>query len=92
MPKIKYHNQVIEYTLSRKARRNVNFRIRTNGELLVSAPRRVSQTDIEKMIYQRGEWIIENQEKTRNKKQNQISEDIQNGNVIFLNGRKYYMD
>lgn len=91
MPSFVYKDNIIEYSLSRKAKRNVNFRITNNGDICISAPRYVSKAELEKMIYERAPWIIENQNKIRNKKHNLMEDNIINGNYIFLNGQKYYI-
>ena len=91
MPYFIYQNHIIEYTLSRNAKRNVNFRIKQNGEIYISAPKRVSKAELDKMIFERAEWIIENQSKIKNKRQNLMSSTIQNGSQIYLNGHKYYI-
>lgn len=91
MPNFIYQNHIIEYTLTRNAKRNVNFRVKTNGEICISAPKYVSKAELDKMISERAEWMIKNQEKVKNKKQNSIKENIQNGSQIFLNGQKYYI-
>lgn len=88
MPIFVYKNDIIEYTLSRNAKKNVNFRIKQNGEVCISAPRRVSKIELEKMIYDKAEWIISNQEKVKKKKQNMIK-DIKTGTQIFINGKSY---
>lgn len=91
MPSIKYKNTIIEYTLSRKSKRNINFRIKNNGEICISAPRYVTKQELEKAILERAEWLIKNQTIIRNKKQNLLNKDIENGSQIYLNGQKYFI-
>lgn len=86
-----YHNKVFEYTLTRNSKRNVNFRIKPNGDICISIPKNVTKTELEKMILERAEWLIENQRKAKNKKQNMVNTDIKNGSKIYLNGQKYYI-
>ena len=69
MPQFIYKNNIIEYTLSRNAKKNVNFRIKSTGEVCISAPRRVTKLELEKMIYEKAEWILSNKEKMSTKKQ-----------------------
>lgn len=88
MPIFIYKNNIIEYTLSRNAKKNVNFRIKQNGEVFISAPRRVSRLELEKMIYDKAEWIISNKEKVNSKKQNTFK-DIKTGTQIFIDGKNY---
>ena len=89
MPIFIYKNNIIEYTLSRNAKKNVNFRIKPTGEVYISAPRRVSKIELEKMIYDKAEWIIKNKEKVIKKRQNSVDKEIKTGSQIFINGKNY---
>lgn len=89
MPTFSYNGQIIEYTLNRKAKRNVNFRIKENGEICISAPRYVSKQELEKMISQRADWLIEAQNKVISKTHNKIEKTIKNGSTTFVNGKQY---
>lgn len=89
MPQFIYKNNIIEYTLSRNAKKNVNFRIKSTGEVCISAPRRVTKLELEKIIYEKADWILSNKEKMSTKKQNTIDKDIKNGSQIFINGKNY---
>jgi len=91
MPNFIYENNIIEYTLTRNAKRNVNFRIKTTGEVCISAPRYVSKAELEKMIQERAKWIVQNRNKIINQKKNAMETNIKNGSQIFLNGQKYYI-
>lgn len=91
MPSFKYEGNIIEYTLTRNAKKNVNFRIKNDGEICISAPRYVRKAELDSMILERAEWLIKNQVKIQNKKQNLIKKDIQNAAQIYLNGQKYYI-
>ena len=84
-----YKDQTIEYTLSRKAKKNVNFRINSNGEVCISAPRYVSKAELEKMILDKAEWIVKTKNQIIHQKKNPINNKIQNGNKIYLNGVPY---
>ena len=89
MPTFIYQNNEIEYTLTRNAKKNVNFRIKSNGEIAISAPKYVTKAELNKMIAKRAEWMVQNQAKAKKKKQNSIPQFLQSGNAIFLNGAKY---
>ena len=41
------------------------------------------------MIFEKADWILENQRKVQNKKQNTIEKDLKTGNLIYLNGIQY---
>ena len=89
MPKFIYENNIIEYSLSRNAKKNVNFRIKPNGEVHISAPRRVTKIELEKMLFEKAEWIIENRSKVLERTSNTTDKKIKNGSFIYLNGNKY---
>ena len=44
-------NNEIEYNVTHKSKRNVNIRVEPDLTIKVSAPRWVSKSDIEKIIY-----------------------------------------
>lgn len=47
----------IEYTLTRKTVKNLNLRVRTDGSVAVSAPKRMSVRQIDRFVLSRKEWI-----------------------------------
>ena len=89
MPTFSYNGQIIEYRLNRRAKRNVNFRIKENGEIYISAPRYVSKQELEKMISKKADWLIEAQNKVISKTHNKIEKTIKNGSITFFNGKQY---
>ena len=89
MPNFVYKNTMIEYTLSRNAKRNVNFRIKSDGTVYVSAPRKVTNKELTQMLNDKAEWIIENRNNIIKKKHNTIDKDIKTGNHVILNGKRY---
>ena len=91
MPYFKYNEKIIEYTLSRNAKKNVNFRVKSSGEICISAPKYVRKSELDSMILERAEWLVKNQEKVKNKKTNLAPTNIQNASHIYLNGQKYYI-
>lgn len=91
MPSFKYEGNIIEYTLTRNAKRNVNFRIKNDGEICISAPRYVRKAELDSMILERAEWLLKNQAKIKNKKHNEIKTNIENASQLYLNGKKYYV-
>ncbi len=89
MPNFVYKNNMIEYQLSRNAKRNVNFRIKGDGTVCVSAPQRISNRELSKLLNDKAEWIIENRNNIINKKHNSIDKEIKTGNHVILNGKRY---
>ena len=85
LEKITLKNQVIEYDLSYTAKRNINMRIGSDSRLKVSAPKRVSKVEINRVLKDKAEWIIKNLEKVKSNKQNVL----ETGNLIWFNGHQY---
>ncbi len=85
LEKITLKNQVIEYDLSYTAKRNINMRIGSDSRLKVSAPKRVSKVEINRVLKDKAEWIIKNLEKAKSNKQNVL----ETGNLIWFNGHQY---
>lgn len=81
-------NKEIEYNVIHKSKRNVNIRVEPDLTIKVSSPRWVSKSDIEKIIYEKSDWILKNYEK---QKQIQIEKEasrFENGNNILFKGKK----
>ncbi len=55
----------ITYTLERKSVKNINLRIRKDGSVYVSAPKRCALKHIQEFIKQKEEWIIKTQQKVK---------------------------
>lgn len=85
LEKITLKNQVIEYDLSYTAKRNINMRIGSDSRLKVSAPKRVSKVEINRVLKDKAEWIIKNLEKVKGNKQNVL----ETGHLIWFNGHQY---
>lgn len=49
----------LEYELSYKKVKNLNLRIRTDGSVMVSAPRRVPVGEVDRFVESRLDWIIQ---------------------------------
>lgn len=68
----------IKYTLVRKRIKNINLRINSKGELIVSAPYLCTKKRIEEVIVSKAKWILQKQQEAVNRKTNQFvrEEDI----------------
>lgn len=49
--------QNLEYTLIRKTVKNINLRVRTDGTVMVSAPKNVAAGEIDAFVQTKMEWI-----------------------------------
>jgi len=59
MKQIRYNNELIDYEIVRKKIKNVYLRI-VDAQVIISAPKYISEEEIEKLIYQKAKWIINN--------------------------------
>lgn len=56
---IEFAGQKIEYTLKISARaRRIRFAIYGGGEFIITVPRRFSQTELEKFMREKADWIL----------------------------------
>ena len=53
-----YEGQVITYEVERKKVRNVNFRLKSDLTLWVSAPETLSEAELDEMVLSKAEWIL----------------------------------
>lgn len=73
----------IEYILSRRAKKYINISVR-NNEVFVSAPKRVPQYEIEKVIRDKASWI---KEKLKNQKS--MKNEWKDSNLVWYKGLQY---
>lgn len=76
----------IEYVLKRNAKKNINITVKDDGTVMVSAPKRVSIAEINKVIEDRREWIEKARKKQSIKKIIHTDMDIYNGCTIYFLG------
>lgn len=55
----------MDYTLVRKKVKNINLRVRADGSVAVSAPKRVPKKEIDAFVASRQEWILAAQERLK---------------------------
>lgn len=56
-----------EYRLTRNAKKNINISIKESGNINVSAPKRVTIDEIEKIIFSKQNWILKSIKKVSSK-------------------------
>lgn len=76
----------IEYVLKRNAKKNINITIKDDGTVVVSAPRRVSIAEINRVIESKKEWIEKAKSKQSQKKIIHTDLDIRDGEKIYFLG------
>ena len=55
----------MDYTLVRKNVKNINLRVRADGSVTVSAPKRVPKKEIDAFVASREDWIIAAKERVK---------------------------
>ena len=84
MPKIKIEQEEIEYTLSRRSKKYINISIQNNGNIFVSAPKRVPLYEIENVIKEKYDWIRKQLSKQIYKKN-----EFEDGKLVWYKGLQY---
>ncbi len=76
----------IEYVLKRNAKKNINITIKDDGTVMVSAPKRVSIAEINRVVESKKEWIEKAKSKQSQKKIIHTDLDIRDGEKIYFLG------
>jgi len=77
------NSAAIPYTLERRARKTVGLKINHNG-LIVHAPKRLSQKELERMLLSKADWIVK---KLQSQQENQVEKFIwEDGASMLLLG------
>lgn len=84
-----YSGIPVEYTLFRKSVKNINIRINRNGEIHVSAPKRVPLDEVQSFVQKKGDWIIRTLAEIEQVSQTAPDERLYNGKKLYLLGREY---
>ena len=79
-------------TVTRKKIKNIIIKINSNGEVVISAPKRVPQKYIEQLIMQKEKWIIEKINSINEYYSNRRPIFYANGDKIFYLGKKYILE
>lgn len=76
----------IEYTLQRKDVKNINLRINSNGEVSISAPKRMKIAEIEDFAEKKAEWIIRKIAEIEKYRSVKESDELYDGKKVFVLG------
>lgn len=80
-----------DYTLKRHTRsKHIRVRVANSGEVVVTAPKRVSKREIDSFVMQSEDWIARQQQKVRLRKQANPTLDWEENLVSYL-GKLYEM-
>lgn len=77
----------IYYYLNKKNIKNINIRIKPNGDIYVSCPLKMKTEEAEKFLIQKSSWILKQQ--CRLKEYSLKKEDFKNGGKIYYLGNLY---
>lgn len=78
--------KAIEYNLSRTSRKNVNITVKNDGYIYVSAPKKVTLTDINKIVLSKKDWILNAQKNIKSKKVIKNTISFRNNSSIYIYG------
>lgn len=84
-----YSGIPVEYTLYRKDVKNINIRINRNGEIHVSAPKRVPLAEVQSFVQKKGDWIIRTLAEAEQANSAAPDGGLYNGKSLYLLGREY---
>ena len=89
MPSVLYHNEIIEYSFSRKQVKNINLRIRADGSVSVSAPRSVPFSAVENFVLSNAAKILSARRSILANENKKIR--FENGDPVCILGRTYFL-
>lgn len=89
---IRYYGIVLEYTLTRKKVKNINLRIRPDGEICLSAPHRMTTAEIDAFVTQKAEWIIRHLAEVDRYNRMRPDEELYTGKKVFVLGVPYTVE
>lgn len=89
MPSVLYHNEIIEYSFSRKQVKKINLRIRADGSVSVSAPRSVPFSAVENFVLSNAAKILSARRSILANENKKIR--FENGDPVCILGRTYFL-
>lgn len=84
-----HKNKEIEFNIIRRKRKTICIRIEENGQVIVSAPLRVSKQCILDIVQNRADWIIAKQIEVRKRVARKVSREIADGSTFMYLGEEY---
>lgn len=89
---IQLNTHLITYTLTRKAVKNINLRIRSDSSIHVSAAPRVTIAQIEKFLQKNATFILHAIDEMKKRRETMPFLTLQDGDTIYLAGKAYTLD
>lgn len=84
-----HKNKEIEFNIIRRKRKTICIKIEENGQVIVSAPLRVSKQCILDIVQNRADWIIEKQIEIEKRGSKKVSREITKGSTFMYLGEEY---
>lgn len=84
-----YNNQKIEFTITRRKRKTISIKIDEDGEVIVSAPLRISKEYILLVVKNKAKWIIEKKKEINLRSSNKIKRVFNSESTFMYLGREY---
>lgn len=82
-----YDGLNIQYIFTEKKVKNINIRINSEGQILVSASSKVSRQEIESFMYAKADWIFLHLAKVEKRKMNQPDSEIYSDKQVYFLGK-----
>lgn len=82
----------MEYTLIRSRRKTLGLEIGEEGTLIVRAPQNLKESDIQKMLRQKHDWIIKKQKAMKERSIQKPAFDFRHGECFFVWGEQKPLD
>lgn len=93
MATLKYDNGIINYILiRRKGMKNIRIRIKPDGSVNVSADTSVALTQIEKVMFEKLNWILESKKNVIALLENSEELSLKNGSIIRILGEYFELE
>ncbi|ERI95394.1 hypothetical protein HMPREF1982_00259 [Clostridiales bacterium oral taxon 876 str. F0540] len=88
---LKLKDKTLNYTLERKNRKTISIKITNKGEVIVSAPLKISIEQIEGLIEKKSKWILLKLEEVSTRKVKTQRNFLEEGKLKFL-GEEYELN
>ncbi len=79
---------MIDYTVIRSDRRTVSLRLTKEGDVVVRAPRRCSQRDLDEFVQSKSDWILAQRQELLDRKERRDGFSLHTGDVLRLCGEQ----
>ncbi|AGF56799.1 hypothetical protein B0P06_004921 [Clostridium saccharoperbutylacetonicum] len=87
--KFEYERQEIEFELTRRKRKTICIKIDEAGQVMVSAPLKISKEYILLVVKNRGSWIIAKKKEVTQRSLKRITRNFSEGNTFMYLGKEY---